>query len=165
MNMKLKVTHFLGLVLSVTATANAQQGFVAMGGDISQSNGSIASSIGQLVYTWQTSEAGDINQGLQQPFSFTLVSTQSFDRDTWIQPYPNPASHQIFLELPATKYDTHDSKLSARIYDLRGNLCITQVVRDHITLIPIHTLPAATYFLQVWNETSLLRSFTFSKTN
>ncbi len=49
-------------------TIHAQQATTATGGDASGSGGTVASSVGQIVYTTNTGTTGSVVQGVQQPF-------------------------------------------------------------------------------------------------
>ena len=62
------------LLLGLGLTAQAQQVTNATGGDASDIGGTFAYSIGQIVYTTNTSTNGSLTQGVQQPFKISIVS-------------------------------------------------------------------------------------------
>jgi hypothetical protein len=163
--MKMKATSFLWLVFCLTQTLIAQQGVVSLGGDIVSSNGSVAFSIGQIAFESVTGEAGSVNQGIQQPFQFEVVLSDEIDRDYFLKLYPNPSDRFLCIHLSPDESIIRSKDFFAYIYDMKGNLLISQKLNDVVNTILINELPQAVYFVQVWQANSFIQSISFSKTN
>ncbi|MEO6131344.1 MAG: T9SS type A sorting domain-containing protein [Saprospiraceae bacterium] len=161
----MKVTNFLWLAFCMSQSLIAQQGVVSSGGDILSTNGSVAYSIGQIAYASVSGETGIVNPGVQQPFQFDLVGINDFHRDYFINLYPNPANQFLFLQLSTDEGIIQAQDFFARVYDVKGNLLITQMLRHDVTTILISELPEALYFVQVWQANTFIHSISFSKTN
>ncbi len=65
------------LLLMSTAVVVAQENSVSVGGDIAGVNGSVSFSVGQIDYTYISGTNGNINEGVQQPFSGGCADTDS----------------------------------------------------------------------------------------
>lgn len=66
-----KTVALLLLGFGIT-TAQAQQATTATGGNASGSGGPVAYSVGQVVYTTNTSSNGSVAQGVQQPYEISI---------------------------------------------------------------------------------------------
>ncbi|MGC8754863.1 MAG: hypothetical protein ACP5QJ_07625, partial [Thermosulfidibacteraceae bacterium] len=70
---KLKLSAVLLLGLGLTGL-QAQESVNATGGNASGNGGTVAYSVGQVVYTTNTGTNGSVAQGVQQPFEISVVS-------------------------------------------------------------------------------------------
>lgn len=71
--MKHKKIKLNVLLLAISITAQPQQVSTTTGGDAIGSGGTVAYSVGQVVYTTNTDASGTVNQGVQQAYEiFTL---------------------------------------------------------------------------------------------
>jgi len=165
MNKKMKVTNFLWLVFCLAQPLIAQQGVVSSGGDILSANGSVAYSIGQVVFASISGETGNVNPGVQQPFQFDLVRIHDIPGDHSLRLYPNPANQFVFLELSTDENLFQAQDFFARVYDLKGNLLKLQRLSHVVNTILISELPEAMYFVQVWQANTFIQSISFSKIN
>src|SRR5690606_23717532 len=106
---------FLG-ILGLQEAA-AQQSAVTSGGDGSGPGGSVAYSVGQVVYTEITEPGGSAIQGVQKPYEIYLLETHTPDPISLIMKvYPNPTVADVVLmmgNLPA-------EKVEYTLYDMRG---------------------------------------------
>jgi len=165
MNIKMKVVHFLWAFSWVFPSLNAQQGFVASGGDIMSANGSMAFSIGQLAYTTFHTESGSISQGIQQPFLSDIVNVGELQHNQVISFYPNPADRELYIQLSSDENHFLAGSWQVRLYNPQGILKKIRVMKTPITEIPIDDLPPGIFFIQVWQGDHFIRSFSFIKTN
>ena len=165
MNIKLKVISFLWLIFCLVSSTSAQQGFVSSGGNTSNPNGSVAYSIGQVAFETAANETGSVNPGIQQPFQVTIVGVSNHYPDPELLLYPNPASHQVYLQLSGDENIFGSGDYTARICDDHGKLLITQALKNDINMIFINDLPSAIYFIQIWKANTLIQSSSFYKTN
>lgn len=165
MNIPLKVVSFLLLIYSVHPLLHAQQGFVASGGDVSSVDGSIAFSIGQIDFVSFSSETGHVLPGLQQPVGYTLVNTSVYNSVKEVRLYPNPANEFIILQIdPLTRLFSNHT-LVLKIFDLRGQLVLSNKLTLPINTIQINTILPGFYLAQVWQANTFIQSFPFVKTN
>ncbi len=151
------------IALSVTF-AQSQNGFVSVGGDNTGVGGSLSHSIGQLVYTSNSSLNGSLLKGVQQPYEVyesTLSVNKYPDISLDLRLYPNPTTSHVILsigKLPS-KY------LAYQLYDLNGRLLILEKINTQKTIIPFNKLPIATYFLIITDNSLAIKNFKIIKNN
>ncbi len=113
-----------------------------------------------MAYTNISNETGSINQGVQQPFEFFIVGLDvNKDISLSMIVYPNPTSDFIKLEVESEMY----TKLSYQLVDLHGKLLNSQKISSSITLVPMESLPPASYFLYVNDNKTVLKTFKIIK--
>ena len=79
---------------------NAQNNTITTGADVSNTNGSISYSIGQIDYISSGNASTYINQGLQQPYEVvTLSGNELIDITISAQVYPNPTVNNIIISI------------------------------------------------------------------
>ncbi|MEM9985222.1 MAG: hypothetical protein AAF804_09020, partial [Bacteroidota bacterium] len=96
----------------------AQTSVNATGGDASGSGGTVAYSVGQVVYTTQTDASGIVSQGVQQAFELYTVGIAETEWDISLLVFPNPTA--VNLTMHISNY--HHEKLSYRLFDMHGKL-------------------------------------------
>jgi hypothetical protein len=140
---KIKLSVWL---LGLGLTAHAQQATTAAGGNASGSGGTVAYSVGQIVYTTHTGVTGSVAQGVQQPYE--ISSVLGIDNTTInleLSAYPNPTSNYIILNVGKAEISTW----SFQLYDLVGKLIESRKIISSTEKIGMSNLPSATYFLKV----------------
>ena len=154
----LSVLFCLGIGL---ATVNAQESSVASGGDASGVGGTVSYSVGQVVYTTNSSASGTISQGVQQPYEILIVTgiNEAVDVTMNLTAYPNPTTD--FLILKISDYDLKN--VSYQFYDINGKLIENKKINDSETNIVMDKLASSTYFLKVSNGNTELKSFKIIK--
>lgn len=142
---KLKKICFLFLGISFS-TIYAQESSVAAGGDATGSGGSIAYSVGQVVYTTITGSNGTISQGVQQPYDIYTVGVNTLTNiNLEASTYPNPTVDYITLKI--SDYDL--SALTYQVYDINGKLIESKKIVANQSNINLSALAAATYMVKV----------------
>lgn len=149
------VTLFLfGFAL---VTAQAQEAVIAAGGDASGSGGTVAYSLGQLVYTTHTGTNGSVAQGVQQAFEISVVAglkeVQAINLT--VSAYPNPTTD--FLNLKVENYNNQN--LSYQLLDMSGKLLETKKNEVDLTRIGMSNLAHATYFVKVIQNNNEIKTF------
>ena len=160
--MKYKKAIFSVLLLSLGLAVQAQQEITASGGDASGSGGTVAYSVGQIVYTTYTSSSGSVAQGVQQPYE--ISSVLGIDNPTinlQLSAYPNPTSN--FLQLNVGKTDL--SACSFQLIDINGKLLESRKINNSIEKIGLENLSSATYFLKVSINNKEVKIFKIIKTD
>ena len=157
--LKLSVVLLLGLGLT---GLQAQESINSTGGNASGGGGTVSYSIGQVVYTTNTSVAyGSVAQGVQQPFEISVITAieQAQDITLVCSVYPNPASD--FLTLKVENYD--NKSLSYKLFDANGKLLESKIVTGNKTIISMANLLPSLYFLKVIDNQKEIKTFKIIK--
>lgn len=128
--------------------AQAQESTNASGGDATGSGGTVAYSVGQLVYTSHTGSAGTVDQGVQHAFEIFNLGIVDPALNSSITAYPNPTVNRLTLEI--SNYT--NQKLSYKLYDILGKLINNGQIIAQQTQIEMNSLASATYFINVVNQ-------------
>jgi hypothetical protein len=148
------------LLLGLGLTAQAQQVTNATGGDASDIGGTFAYSIGQIVYTTNTSTNGSLTQGVQQPFKISIVSGIDYRFINFESTaYPNPTTNYLTLNVGKSEL----SALNFKLYDISGKLIESRKITSSSETIAMENLPTATYFLKVTNNNKEVKTFKIIK--
>ena len=149
---------FLFCVIGVNAIA--QEAVLAAGGDAAGSGGSSSYSVGQILYTTDSSGDGSIAKGVQQPFEIsTIVGVKLTRIHLDLIVYPNPTTDILTLKIDEVSLST----LSFQLYDLHGKMLKSEKIKGDRTRITMKNLPPATYFLKVLNEQEEVKVFKIIK--
>jgi hypothetical protein len=140
--------------------AQAQESANASGGDATGSGGTVAYSVGQVVYTTNTSASGTVSQGVQQAYEIFTVGIKETELNISLSVFPNPTADNLTLQIS----DYNNEKLTYQLYDMQGKLLSNGQVTAQQTQIKTSSLPAATYFINVVNqENQKVQSFKIIK--
>ena len=141
--------------------AQAQESANASGGDATGSGGTVAYSIGQVVYTTNTGSSGSVAQGMQHAYEIFSVGIEETTLNISLIAFPNPTSDNLTLQIS----NYNNEKLSYQLYDMQGKLLNNGQVTAQQTHIYTANLSAATYFINVVNqENRKIQSFKIIKT-
>ena len=137
----------------------AQQATTASGGDASGSGGSVAYSVGQIVYTTHTGSNGSVAQGVQQPYEISItLGLAEAGILLNLFAYPNPTTNYLTLQI-----DNYDNGLSYQLFDISGKLLETNGIVANSTTIKMEQLATATYFLKVIQNNKEIKTFKIIK--
>ena len=128
--------------------AQAQESANASGGDATGSGGTIAYSIGQVVYTTYTGSSGSVAQGVQQAYEIFAVDIEETTLSISLIAFPNPTADNLTLQIS----DFNKENLTYQFYDIGGKLLSNGQVTGQQTEINTSSLPPATYFINVLNQ-------------
>ena len=128
--------------------AQAQQSANAAGGDATGGGGTVAYSVGQVVYTSNNSPSGTVSQGVQQAYEIFLIGINETELNSSLSVFPNPILDNLTLQIS----DYNNEKLSFYLYDLQGKLLNKEQIIAEQTQINTSSLPPATYFIEVLNQ-------------
>jgi hypothetical protein len=130
-------------------TAQAQEAVISAGGDASGNAGTVAYSIGQIVYATNIGTNGLVAQGVQQPYTIsTVLGIEDNSIKLDFTAYPNPTINFLTLNVGNAELST----LSFQLYDLRGELIESRKILSSTEKIGMENLPSAMYFLKVANN-------------
>lgn len=156
---KQKILFFAFMALGAIKVS-AQQNSVTAGGDATGAGGSVAYSVGQIVYTYSAGTTGSVNQGVQQPYELLSVGVSNHtDISLYMSVYPNPSVS--LLNLNVGKQDLQD--LTLQLFDLQGKLLYAQKISNSETAIKMEEYDAGNYFLKIFNSKEELKTFTIIK--
>ena len=138
----------------------AQQAITATGGDASSTGGSVAYSVGQIVYTTNFSTSGSVAQGVQQPYEiFIVAGIENTAINLVMAVYPNPTTD--FLQLEVTGEISQD--LSFQLVDMEGKIIESRKITNATETIDVELLASATYFLKVSSNNQAIKTFKIIK--
>lgn len=140
--------------------AQAQESTNTSGGDATGSGGTVAYSVGQVVYTTNTGTNGSVAQGVQHAYEIFTVGINETELNISLTAFPNPTTENLTLQIS----DYNNEKLSYQLFDMQGKqLSKAQIVAQQ-TQINMNSLPTATYFVYVVNqENKIVQSFKIVK--
>lgn len=165
MNIKLKAIGFLWLLFCSTETLLAQYAVLSTGGDITSASGTVSYSIGQVMYNHIDGEVGSLNQGVQQPHSFTIVGIEDPSEETSWQLFPNPANEFVNIQMSTAPHVGESQSYTARLYDLKGNLVTEKLLNDQINRISLLQCIDVMYIVQISDQQHTIQSYALIKSN
>ena len=135
----------LAIGLLWAGLSQAQESANASGGDATGSGGTVAYSIGQVVYTTNTGSSGSVAQGVQHAYEIFTVGIKETELNISLSVFPNPTTDNLSLQIS----DYNSAKFSYQLYDMQGKLLSNGQVTALQTQINTASLPSATYFVNV----------------
>lgn len=157
---RLKLSAVLLLGVGLTGL-QAQESPTATGGDATGSGGTVAYSVGQVVYTTNTGTNGSVAQGVQQPFEISVVTAieEAKGVSLSISAYPNPTTDYLTLEVK----DFELSTLHFQLCDMNGKLLQREKITGNQTSIVMSNLVPANYFVKVIQGNKEVKTFKIIK--
>ena len=120
----------------------------ASGGDATGSGGSVAYSVGQIVYTTSTGTTGSVAQGVEQAYEISSVGIKETALNISLTAFPNPTAEILTLQIS----DYNNTKLSYQLFDMKGKQLGNEQIVAQQTQINMNGLPSATYYIHVVNR-------------
>jgi len=162
--MKNKTLFFLAFLLSflLSFSVNAQtshQVLSATGGDASGSGGSVAYSVGQIVYTTSTGTSGSVAQGVEQAYEISSVGIKETALNISLSIFPNPTSDYLTLKVE----DYNNEALSYSLLDEQGKLVLNEQITNQVTQVAMSNLARGAYFINVLQENKKIQTFKIIK--
>ena len=158
--MKQKKFKFSLLLLGLGLTAQAQQASTATGGNATGSGGTVAYSVGQIVYTTHAGATGSVAEGVQQPYEISIITGLEDNQISLnLSAYPNPTTDYLTLNVGNFELST----LSFELYDVSGKLIESRKIISSPETIKMEHLPSAIYFLKVTNSSKEVETFKIIK--
>lgn len=155
---KLCAVFLLGLGLS---GLQAQEVIPATGGDASGNGGSVSYSVGQVFYKTHTGTSSTLSQGVQQPFRISVVNAieEANGISLELSVFPNPATD--FIRLKIERFEIQ--QVSYQLYDITGNIILSNKVESNETNILMQNFLPAVYFLKVFKDKKEVKVFKIIK--
>ncbi|HVA99210.1 MAG TPA: T9SS type A sorting domain-containing protein, partial [Bacteroidia bacterium] len=131
----------------------------ATGGNASGSGGTVAYSVGQVVYTTNSDSTGSVSQGVQQAYEIYTVGIKETKLTISLSVFPNPTANNLTLQVQ----DYNNKKLSYQLFDMQGKLLSSETIAGAKTQINMSGLPTATYFVHVIEDNKKVQTFKIIK--
>jgi Secretion system C-terminal sorting domain len=139
---------------------DAQENPNASGGDATGIGGTVAYSLGQIVYTTNVSPSGTVSQGVQQAYEIYMVGIKETELNISLTVFPNPTTNNLTLQIGNYK----NEKLSYQLFDIQGKQLSNGQVMAQETQINTSSLPPGNYLINIVNqENKKIQSFTIIK--
>ena len=151
---------FLAFLLSFSANAQtSHQVLSATGGDATGTGGSVAYSVGQIVYTTSTGSTGSVAQGVEQAYEIYSVGIKETALNISLSVFPNPTSDFLTLKVQ----DYNNETLSFDLLDEQGKLVLNEQITTQDTQVAMSTLARGTYFINVVQAIKKIQTFKIIK--
>jgi hypothetical protein len=157
-------SHYYIIVILLAGIINnawAQKAIPASGGNASGSGGSVSYTLGQVVFTTNSSSFGSVSQGVQQPYEISVTTSLEEAEDIILVflAYPNPVSDLLYLKVESFENDSFSYKL----FDSGGKLLESKKVSGTINTISMTNLVPSVYFLKVLRGSIGVKTFRIIK--
>lgn len=96
----------------------AQESTNASGGDATGSGGTVAYSVGEIVYTTNAGSLGSAAQGVQHAYEIFTMGIEETALHISLTAFPNPTTDNLTLQI--SEYNSE--KLAYKLYDLHGKM-------------------------------------------
>lgn len=142
----------------------AQEVVLAAGGDASAASGSVAYSVGQIVYTANSTPSGSVSQGIQQAYDVSVITVTEGAEDISLSVvlYPNPTIDKLYLNIG--DWDINNGEqLSYYLYSMNGALVDNELIYNKETVIFMGSLSTGVYYLRLLKDKKEIKSFKIIK--
>ena len=151
---------FLAFLLSFSANAQTvHQVLSATGGDATGTGGSVAYSVGQIVYTTHTGTTGSVAQGVEQAYEIYSVGIKETALNISLSVFPNPTSDFLTLKVE----DYNNEALNYTLLDEQGRLVLNEQITTQDTQVAMSTLARGSYFINIVQANKKIQTFKIIK--
>ena len=158
--MKNNTLLILSFLFSFSLNAQtSHQVLSATGGDASGSGGTVAYSVGQIVYTTNTGTTGSVAQGVEQAYEISSVGIKETALNISLSIFPNPTSDYLTLKVE----DYNNEALSYSLLDEQGKLVLNEQITNQDTQVAMSTLARGAYFINVLQANKKIQTFKIIK--
>ena len=158
--MKNNTLLILSFLFSFSLNAQtSHQVLSATGGDASGSGGTVAYSVGQIVYTTNTGTTGSVAQGVEQAYEISSVGIKETALNISLSIFPNPTSDFLTIKVE----DYNNEALSYSLLDEQGKLVLNEQITNQDTQVAMSTLARGAYFINVLQANKKIQTFKIIK--
>jgi hypothetical protein len=158
----MKKKHLLNLLLAFglgISSGYAQKSSNASGGNATGFGGTVAYSIGQTVYIYESGTNGSISQGVQQPYEIYSVGIEENLSTISLITYPNPTSDYLVLEFT----DYSNEKMEYQVIDLEGKIILNHSITNVRTQVDLNAYSKGIYFIKIIKDLKEIKTFKIIK--
>ena len=155
-------TCFLLVILLFTMFSSfAQEAIIPAGGDGSGSGGSVAFSVGQILYTSSGGVSDELIHGVQQPYEISIIIGLEKYKDIGLtlSTYPNPVTDYLILKVESVVW----KDLNFQMYNSEGKILFSDNLLNAETNIDMSALAPGMYLLRVCMEKDPVKTFKIIK--
>ncbi len=127
----------------------------ASGGDATGIGGSVAFSVGQIVYTTSTGTTGSVAQGVEQAYEIYSVGIKETALNISLSIFPNPTSDFLTLKVE----DYNNETLFFYLLDEQGKLILSEQIKNQNTQLSMSTLARGSYFINILQTNKKIQTF------
>ncbi|QNL21665.1 T9SS type A sorting domain-containing protein [Hyphobacterium sp. CCMP332] len=149
----------LSICLLLSSYIKAQESILSSGNTITVSNGSISYSIGQNSYNSYSSASGELNEGVQHPFEFYVLSIRTILPENSIEVFPNPAGDYLNISISKISYNN----LSYELRNAKSTIIASGNFTAFIEQINISNISSGIYFLEVFESEESIKTLKIIK--
>ena len=154
--MKNNILFFLSVLFSFSMKAQtSHQVLSASGGDAMGSGGSVAYSLGQIVYTTHTGTTGSVAQGVEQAYEIYSVGIKETALNISLSIFPIPTSDFLTLKVE----DYNNEILFFYLLDEQGKLILSEQIKNQNTQLSMSTLAHGSYFINIVQTNKKIQTF------
>lgn len=157
--MKSFISFLFLLFFLGTTHAYSQEGVVSSGGDATGSGGTVAYSIGQVVYTVANGSGGSCGQGVQQPIIQNSTEIEELSNVLNCSLFPNPSDDFVTLDVRGEV----EGEIIYMIFSVNGKLLRSEVISDKKITINIEDFTPSIYLVKVFQNNIPFKSIKFIK--
>lgn len=147
------------LLLFAANSALAQQISVAAGGDAASAAGSVAFTVGQVVYETRFGTVAASNEGVQQPYDVAIVTDVDAIEEAQADAFPNPVSNFFRIVLDTSV----PQPISFRVVGSSGQIIYAGQTQGPETVVNTQHWASGRYLLQL--ATNIPKTINLIKTN
>jgi hypothetical protein len=139
----------------------AQEAIIPAGGDGSGGGGSVAFSVGQILYTSSSGVSDELIHGVQQPYEISIIiGLEKFkDIGLTLSTYPNPVTDLLILKVESQIW----KDLNFQMYNSEGKILFSDNLLNAETNIDMSALAPGMYLLRVCMEKDPVKTFKIIK--
>jgi len=151
----------LVILIFYMSSSLAQDAISAAGGDATGSGGSVAFTVGQILFSSSSGASGEVFQGVQQPYEIMVISglDQFEDMNLIISTYPNPVTDLLILKVESLGR----KDLNFQMYNIDGRVVVSDKLLNTETNIDMSHLAPGAYLLKVIMEKEAVKTFKIIK--
>jgi len=154
-NFKLTLLFFCVLQLSY-----AQETIPSSGGNATGTGGTFSYTVGEVIYTTNTSSTGSVLQGVQQAYEIqTLSNPELLTVQLTAVTYPNPTTDYVVLKIT----DTALVNLQYTLFDLSGKTIVSKKITTSSTEINMRNFFVGMYLLKLTKKNQPIKTFKIIK--
>lgn len=132
------------------AQSLAPQVIAPSGGSGQSASADLSWTIGETMVATEFNSTNALTQGFQQPTLLVTLMREVSDAQMNLNVYPNPAFDQINIVYHAETFES----VNYQMFDKTGKLLLENRINSKMTTVPVQTLAAGEYFLQVTGSSS-----------
>lgn len=142
-------------------TVKAQDAIPASGGNMTGTGGTVSYTVGQVVYTANSSSSGTLIQGIQQPFEIFVITglEEAAGINLTFEVFPNPSTD--FVRLTIKNYELE--YLGYQLFNVNGILIHAERIVDEETVIDMGKLAPGNYYLHIRDSQREVKTFKIIK--